>query len=188
MTERQAGGRRFTLRIGAGTGAAVAALCGALLAAHPAGAATPQPTRIAVFDFELEDYSAGAAFAGSPSDVAHLARVTDEVRQLLARSGRYSLVDVAAAEAEPAKAGTLRQCDGCDADIARQLGADQSLVGVVRRITRTEYVVRFQIRDAATGAVVAAANSGLNMGADYSWNRGAVRLVRNRVLESPGLQ
>lgn len=36
----------------------------------------------------------------------------------------------------------------------------------------------------ATGAVVADENSGLRMGADYSWNRGAVRLIKDRLLES----
>ncbi|MGQ9370318.1 DUF2380 domain-containing protein, partial [Azospirillum sp. A39] len=58
-----------------------------------------------------------------------------------------------------------------------------SLVGVVKRISRTEYTVRFRIRDAGTGAVVADADSGLRMGADYSWDRGAARLVRTRLLE-----
>ena len=46
-----------------------------------------------------------------------------------------------------------------------------------------EYTVRFQIRDAATGAFVADGNSGLRMGADDSWSRGAARLVRDRVLQ-----
>jgi hypothetical protein len=78
----------------------------------------------------------------------------------------------------------LRHCDGCEAAIARKLGADQSLLGIVKRISRTEYQVRFQIRDAATGALVTEAESGLQMGADYSWNRGAARLVKDRLLEN----
>ena len=77
----------------------------------------------------------------------------------------------------------LRTCDGCDAAIAQQLGAEQSFVGVVKRITRTEYTVRYQIRDASTGAVISSADSGLRMGADYSWSRGAVRLIKDRLLE-----
>jgi len=69
-----------------------------------------------------------------------------------------------------------------------KLGAEQSFVGVVRRISRTEYIVRFQVRDARTGAVVADGNSGLRMGAVDSWSRGAVRLVKDRLLESPAQQ
>jgi hypothetical protein len=77
----------------------------------------------------------------------------------------------------------LRDCNGCDAALALGLGAEQSFVGVVRRISRTEYTVRFQIRDAKTGTVLADENSGLRMGADYSWSRGARRLVLDRLLE-----
>ena len=42
----------------------------------------------------------------------------------------------------------------------------------------------FQLRDARTGAVLARGDSGLRMGADYSWKRGAVRLVSDRLIES----
>jgi hypothetical protein len=45
--------------------------------------------------------------------------------------------------------------------------------------------VRFQLRDARTGAVVSAADSGLRMGADYSWDRGATRLIKDRLLQGP---
>jgi hypothetical protein len=190
MTGQQAGRGTIARLIGARIGAmATLLLCAAALAVLPAGAATSDPIKIAIFDFELEDYSAGAAFtAGSPADAEHLARVTDEVRQLFAESGRYDLVDVAAADAAAAKDHTLSQCNGCDAPIALELGAEQSFVGVVRRITRTEFVVRFEIRDTRTGDIVAAENSGLNMGADYSWNRGATRLVKNRLLEAQAQQ
>jgi len=143
------------------------------------------PVQIAVFNFELEDMSA----AGSPDnvpapDAAYLADVTKGVRDLFARSGRYHLVEADTADADAARKHDLRDCDGCDAPIAKQLGADQSLVGVVRRVSRTEYVVRFQIRDSKTGAVISKGDSGLRMGANYSWSRGAVHLVRDRVLDS----
>jgi uncharacterized protein DUF2380 len=155
-----------------------------LLATLPAQAAPAAPIKLAIFDFELEDFSAGGSATGeTSSDAAQLASITGEVRQLLAQSGRYNLVDVGSADAAAVKAHALRECDGCDAAIARQLGAEQSFVGVVKRISRTEYTVRFQIRDARTGAVVANEDSGLRMGADYSWNRGAARLIKDRLLE-----
>jgi hypothetical protein len=53
----------------------------------------------------------------------------------------------------------------------------------VKRISRTEYTVRFQIRDTRTGAVVANEDSGLRMGADDSWNRGTARPIKDRLLE-----
>lgn len=85
---------------------------------------------------------------------------------------------------EAAKAHALRDCGGCDAAIAQKLGADQSLIGVIRRVSRTEYTLGFQLRDTRTGAVLARGDSGLRMGADYSWKRGAVRLVSDRLIDS----
>jgi hypothetical protein len=184
MTGRQAGIGKSAHRTGAWRKSVAASLlCAASLMALPTGAATPAPIKIAIFDFELEDFSAaGSSTAETPADAAQLASLTTGIRELLAQSGRYSPVDVANADAPPAKAHTLRQCKGCEAAIALNLGAEQSFVGLVTRISRMEYTVTFQIRDARTGAVVTHADSGLRMGADYSWNRGATRLVKDRLL------
>jgi hypothetical protein len=164
-------------------------LCAVVLAPLSTVAATPEPVKLAIFDFEFEDMSAAAA-AGeiAASDSQHLAEVTTSVRDLFEKSGSYSLVDVGSTDAAEVKARTLRKCDGCDAAIAQQLGAEQSFVGVVKRITRTEYTVRYQIRDASTGAILSSADSGLRMGADYSWSRGAVRLIKDRLLEEQAQQ
>ncbi|MGY3445338.1 MULTISPECIES: DUF2380 domain-containing protein [unclassified Bradyrhizobium] len=148
----------------------------------PDAAAAAAPTGLAVFEFELEDTSATPVAGLAGSDLATLAEVTKGVRDRIAQSGRYRLVDTGAVTAEPVKARALRDCDGCEAAIAQQLGADQSLIGVIRRVSRTEYTVGFQVRDARSGAVVARGDSGLRMGADYSWTRGAVHLIGDRLL------
>ncbi|WP_316234593.1 DUF2380 domain-containing protein [Bradyrhizobium sp. SZCCHNR1020] len=140
-------------------------------------AAAHVPVRLALLPFALEDTSAAAgAVAETESDLKGLADATEAVRQLLDRSGRYRLVEVNAA-AKPRNG-----CDDCELRLAQELGADQSLIGVVGRISRTEYTIRFQLRDAKTGAVIATGDSGLRMGANYSWGRGAVRLVQERLL------
>jgi hypothetical protein len=149
-----------------------------------AALATPAPIALAVFDFELEDTTAASTGASATSDASYLAEVTGSVRDALGQSGRYRIVDVGGASGEAAKPRALRDCDGCEAAIAQRLGADQSLIGVVRRVSRTEYTLGFQVRDARTGAVLARGDSGLRLGADYSWKRGAVRLVSDRLIES----
>lgn len=146
-----------------------------------AALATPAPVALAVFDFELEDTTAASVGASATSDASYLAEVTASVRESLGQSGRYRIVDIGG---EAAKARALRDCNGCEAAIAQKLGADQSLIGVVRRVSRTEYTLGFQVRDARTGAVLARGDSGLRLGADYSWKRGAVRLVSDRLIES----
>jgi Protein of unknown function (DUF2380) len=170
----------------------LAYLLGALLALAgtvPPVAAAPAPIKLAIFDFELEDTSAGASVTGgSPSDETKLTDLTNEVRQLLVKSGRYQVISTGGVDAAAALAHPLHDCGGCDAPVALRLGAEQSFVGVVRRVSRTEYTVRFQIRDARSGAVVSAGDSGLRMGADYAWGRGAVRLIKDRLLEASSPQ
>jgi Protein of unknown function (DUF2380) len=144
----------------------------------------PPPIKMAVFPFELEDFSAGAAYV-PPDDIdrEQLRLSTEEARRLIAASGRYHLVDVSAVNDPAAKAGKLRDCDGCDARIAASLDADQSMIGIVTRITRMEYAVTFKLRDARSGAIVAVEQTDLRMGANVAWSRGARWLIENRLLE-----
>jgi hypothetical protein len=149
-----------------------------------AAAVASPPIKIAVFPFELEDFSAGAGHV-PPDDIdrEQLRLSTEEARRLIAASGRYQLVDVNAVNNEAAKAGKLRDCDGCEAGIAAGLGADQSMIGIVTRITRMEYAVTFKLRDARSGAIVAVEQTDLRMGANVAWSRGARWLIQNRLLE-----
>ena len=163
---------------------APAIMLSALAVAGAAETAAPSPIKIAVFPFELEDFSAGAAHV-PPDDIdrEQLRLSTEEARRLIAASGRYQLVDVSAVNDQAAKASKLRDCDGCDARIAAGLGADQSMIGIVTRITRTEYAVTFKLRDARSGAIVAVGQTDLRMGANVAWSRGARWLIQNRLLE-----
>ena len=157
----------------------------ALAAAGAAETVVPSPVKMAVFPFELEDFSAAAAYV-APDDIdrEQLRLSTEEARRLIAASGRYQLVDLSAVNDQAAKAGKLRDCDGCEARIAAGLGADQSMIGIVTRITRMEYAVTYKIRDARSGAVVAVEQTDLRMGANVAWSRGARWLIQNRLLAS----
>jgi hypothetical protein len=66
-----------------------------LLTAFAASAGTSPPLKLAIFDFELEDFSAGASLpAGDPADSEQLKDATHEARRLIAQSGRYTLVNI----------------------------------------------------------------------------------------------
>jgi hypothetical protein len=154
------------------------------MAAGTAETAAAPPIKIAVFPFELEDFSAGAGYVPPDEiDREQLRLSTEEARRLIAESGRYQLVDVSAVNEPVAKAGKFRDCDGCDAKIAAALGADQSMVGIVTRIGRTEYAVTYRIRDARSGAVIDVKQTDLRMGANVAWSRGARWLIERRLLE-----
>ena len=158
-------------------------LSAACLPATAADAGYPPPIKIAVFDFELEDASAaGAAALTEPAaDSARMQAVTAEARRLLVQSGRYSLIDVHGVDAAPVKQGSLRSCNGCEVGIALQLGADQSLVGVVTRVAKTEYYVSLVVTDTRTGKAVDR-QTAFFTGADDAWASGVRMLLRHGVL------
>jgi len=144
------------------------------------------PVKLAVFDYELLDVSGGAGvIPESEDDRKFLADAAAETRRLAARSGRYDIVELGKPEQGPVAQHKLHDCDGCDAAIARQLGADQSLLGIVTRITRTDYAVTYKLRDARTGKVIDVEQTDLRIGANYSWSRGAAWLIENRLLSKP---
>jgi hypothetical protein len=166
----------MAMMLGAGAAGMYAAESGAQQAAAP--------IKIAVFDFELEDRSAAGDTGASAVETKYLAQATEEAKRALAASGRYSIVDTGGADLSASQGHGLRNCRGCDAAIAAKLGADQDMVGVVTKISMTEYTVTVQISDAHNGAVISSLSTGLRIGADYSWVRGVTWLMKNRVLAS----
>jgi Protein of unknown function (DUF2380) len=155
---------------------------------HPLGApvdpAPPRPpvVKLAVFDFELEDVSPAASMLGQiTSNEATMEKVSSEARRMLAESGRFILVDVSKIDAEPIKAKSLRNCNGCEAGIALQAGAEQALIGVVTRVTQTDYYVQVQFSDAQTGKVLNQQNANFAGGPD-GWASGVRMLLKHQVL------
>jgi hypothetical protein len=166
----------------------VAGLAAALMfAVQPSKAA--EPVKIAVFDFELDDKSAGGGIIAQDAiDIENLKLSTEEARRMLSASGRYSIVDAGSVAGQVIAAGGIRHCNECDGPLAQKLGADQSMIGLFTRVNRTEYTLQILVRDARTGAVVSNSFTGLRMGANYSWPRGVKWLMDNRILSAQRAQ
>jgi Protein of unknown function (DUF2380) len=163
---------------------ALAILLAGSVIAGAAETAAPSSVKIAVFPFELADFSAAAPYVPADDiDREQLRLSTEEARRLIVESGRYQLVDTGTASEQIAKAVPLRDCNGCEAGIAAGLAADQSMIGIVTRITRTEYAVTYKIRDARSGGLVDVQQTDLRMGANVAWSRGARWLIQRRLLE-----
>ena len=89
---------------------------------------------VAVFDFELIDTSLEGAIRGARLDEQErLARLSDQLRQLLRDSGRFSLVDIMPI-ANEAQASNLQACGGCDIRLARRIVAIPTRRGHARSI------------------------------------------------------
>lgn len=141
-------------------------------------------TKIAVFDFELEDKSAGGGvIAEDARDRTYLAEATQRAKRLLEAAGSYVVVGTEGASLDAAarKYG-IRNCQGCEAAAARGLGADQAMIGIITRVNRTEHTLLIKIVDAQTGAAVSTSFTDLRMGANYAWPRSVKWLMDRRVL------
>jgi hypothetical protein len=144
----------------------------------------PAPVKIAVFAFELDDESPAAALLNkTTSTQAAMDKVSNEARAELAQSGKYSVIDASKTDMSTVENGAFKDCDGCEAAIALKLGAEQSLIGVVKRATQTDYYMVIQIRDARSGEVLnqQAANFA---GGEEGWATGARMLIRHQILPS----
>ena len=161
-------------------GAAVALLLFGFAAA-PAEAAT----RVAVFGFELLDTSGEASLGGpKPAEQHRLDLITGEVRQRLAAAG-YQVIDLAPEAARIEEATPFRNCNSCELPIARALGAQIEVIGLVQKVSNLILNINFQLRDVETGKVLRAGSADIRNNTDESWLRGISYLVRNRLLDPP---
>lgn len=159
----------------------------ACIAAFALGAAEAQavgPIKLAVFDIELDDFTAGGPIAGeSVEEAARLERMTALARNLLGASGIFEIVDVSPATNAFVKDRWLRKCNGCEADIARDLGADMSFLCFFRKISVMEQNLEFRIRDARTGELMHVSQTDYRGETDESWSRALKYLIRYGLVE-----
>jgi Protein of unknown function (DUF2380) len=144
---------------------------------------------VAVFNFELIDSSLEGAVRGARADEQErLARLSDQLRQLLRDSCQFSLADLAPIPSE-AQASNLQACGGCDARLARSIGAELAITGTVQKVSNLILNMNIYVRDASSGATIAAMSADMRGNTDESWTRTLIWLVRNRLLAAGyGLQ
>jgi hypothetical protein len=157
----------------------------ALLAAVPWAPAWATERPVAVFDFELIDTSLEGELKGQRADEqARLARAGEQLRSGLAASGLFRVVDIAPVAAQ-ARNSNLQACGGCDAKLAKQVGAELAITGTVQKVSNLILNFTVYVRDANTGNPIAAMNADFRGNTDESWTRALGWLIRNRLL-APG--
>ncbi|MBR0694771.1 DUF3280 domain-containing protein [Bradyrhizobium lablabi] len=141
-----------------------------------------EPPKLAVFDFEMIDTSLQGEVNGKRADEqARLGRAGEQVRQELAASGKFHVVDIAPVNAA-AHGSNLQACGGCDVKLADQLGADLAITGVVQKVSNLILNVNLYLRDVHTGKLLAAMSTDMRGNTDESWSRATGYLLRNRLL------
>ncbi len=148
------------------------------------GLKAAEPAAIAVFDFELLDTSLEGEVQGiSAEESQRLALVSNLVREKLAESGRYRVVDLASAAQAIEEVGHLHGCNGCEAAIARGAKAELALTGVVQKVSNLILNINIYLRDATSGELLRVMSADIRGNTDQSWSRGTSWLVRNRFLK-----
>ncbi len=162
----------------------LAALVGLLPGHAPAQA---PPHSIAVLDFEIIDdtrpYNSAATNAAQD---ARLRLISDELRKALAQRGLYRVADNARAApliASLAAGQPLHACNGCEADIARALGADRVMVCWVQKVSNLILNINVEVHDAASGGVLYGRSVDIRGNTDASWTRG-VRYMVDEIAEA----
>lgn len=154
-----------------------------LLVTMPAAPAKAvEPPRLAVFDLELLDTSLQGEMQGPRADEHdRLMRATDQLRKELGESGKFQIVDISPVGAA-AHQSNLQACGGCDVKLARQLGVDLEMTGVVQKVSNLILNMNLYLRDVHTGRLVAAASADMRGNTDKSWSRTMRYLIHERLL------
>jgi len=159
----------------------------ALIICTAVSAATAVPPKLVVLDVELTGDLGGAEFAAEHQ--ARLNLASARLRESLSRTGLYQLVDRASAQSDMDELKSqylyLHDCNGCDLDLGRKLGADQVLVAWVNRVSGLILSLTYEIHDVASGQIIARKSFDFRGDNDTSWTHAIDYMVRDLV-ESEG--
>jgi Protein of unknown function (DUF2380) len=152
-----------------------------LIAASSLAAAAPSKPKLVVLDIELTGDLGGPQFTAEHE--ARLRMESDELRQELERSGLYTIADSTPAQPLITKLKSqqsyLHDCNGCDLEIGRQLGADQVLVTWVDRVSGLILSLTYEFHDVATGQIVGRKSYDFRGDNDSAWTHAIRYMVRD---------
>jgi hypothetical protein len=145
-----------------------------------AAPAAAEPQKAAFFGILVVDNSLGGNHDAEDERARKMERLLVET---LEDSGRYAFVDVSPVADEAARYSNLAHCNGCDAEMARALGADVAITGEVHKTSNLILHIGIYIRSAETGALVNGGSADIRGNTDESWRRGVEFILKRRVLQ-----
>ncbi|HET6605328.1 MAG TPA: DUF3280 domain-containing protein [Rhodopila sp.] len=135
----------------------------------------------AVFNFDLHDTSLQGEEQGpKPAEQGRLHALDEQLRSLLAKSGCCTILPLGKV-AEKTASIDMSNCNGCDADFAREIGARLAVTGSVQKVSNLILNINLSVRDVASGQVVHAGSVDIRGNTDESWSRGLSYLLRDRL-------
>ena len=157
----------------------------ALLSAAAAMPAAAAPTKVAVFDLEFYDTSLEGELRGrDPAETERLAELTAMLRAAVAARDDMTPIDVTPLRERLAVLPALYSCNGCEARLADELGAERSVSGYVYKISTLILYITVTVRDAETGSLLEKESVSIRGNTDESWRHGMQTLL-DRYLFKP---
>lgn len=145
------------------------------------GAAPGAPPALAVLDVELTGDTGGPPFEAEHA--ARLRMASDLLRQELERSGSYTVVDLTSARELIAKLQSqqryLHDCNGCDLEVGRRLGAGQVMVAWVDRVSGLILTLTYEIHDVASSRILLRKSFDFRGDNDAAWQHAIRYMVRD---------
>ena len=145
------------------------------LAAAPAYAADESA---AYFGFHLINSSEAPL---DDAERARLGMVEARLRDKLAAADRYDFVDTAPVAEKADLYENLAHCNGCDAALAKELGADVAITAEIQKTSNLILSMSVYVRDAETGALIGGGSADMRGNTDETWARAVDYIVRNRM-------
>lgn len=136
------------------------------------------PEKAAVFDFQMANL---AQLPPTAADNARLPKLTDELRKLLADSGKYDIVSTDPVKAK-AHSEDLRSCGGCADDYTRKLGARLAITGQIQKVSNLILNITVYIKDVEAKTPEQAYGVSIRGDTDESFDRGIKYIVANKIL------
>jgi hypothetical protein len=147
----------------------------------PVGAMAKQAIPTAVFGFRFDDTSLQGQMQGPRQDEQQRLRALDaQLKDLLVQSGCCSIVPLGALARET-EGRDLQACGGCDAEIARKVGAHLAVSGWVQKVSNLILNINLVARDADSGKLISAGSVDIRGNTDESWSRGLKFLLQDRI-------
>jgi Protein of unknown function (DUF2380) len=152
-----------------------------LLAIPGLASASPPRPKLVVLDIELTGDLGGPDFAAE-----HAARLEKEsaiLRDQLEQSGLYQVLDNTPALPLISKLKSQQaywhDCNGCDLEVGRQLGADQVLVTWVDRVSNLILSLTYEFHSVATGQIIGRGSYDFRGDNDAAWTHTLKFMVRD---------
>lgn len=141
--------------------------------------AAAEPMKAAFFGITFIDSSLDPS-----QDAEHrrVAMISDQLVAALSASGRFVFVDTSPVASKANLYANLADCNGCDAALADELGADVAITGIVQKTSNLILSFSLFVRDAKTGALSNGGSADIRGNTDASWTRGVRYIVKNRIL------